>query len=93
MVSNSLLSIGTGNEKTAGLTCGFSDECSVLAPTYSPLASTIGASGLNFRVRNGIGCGPKDESPDRNFGSRYRINISACAKNFAQEISIRVQKV
>ncbi len=27
-----------------------------LAVTYSPLASTIGAEKLNFRVRNGNGC-------------------------------------
>jgi hypothetical protein len=28
----------------------------VLAATYSPLASTIGTTGLNFRVRNELKC-------------------------------------
>ena len=30
----------------------------ILAATYSPLASTIGANGLDFRVRDGIGYTP-----------------------------------
>ncbi len=30
----------------------------IQAVTYFPLASIIGASGLNGRVRNGNGCGP-----------------------------------
>ncbi len=34
----------------------FDLECSVLAPTYSPLASTIGSAELNCRVRNVTGC-------------------------------------
>jgi hypothetical protein len=34
-----------------------------LATTYSPLASTIGSRELNFRVRNGNGCGLSDKSP------------------------------
>ena len=38
-------------------------ERTVLAPTYSPLASTIGSGGLNCRVRNEDGCTPADEAP------------------------------
>jgi hypothetical protein len=35
--------------------------------TYSPpKRSTIGAGGLNFRVRNEIGCTPTAESPTHN---------------------------
>ncbi len=39
-------------------------ERSNLAATYSPLASTIGARELNFRVRNENGCFPSAEPPD-----------------------------
>ena len=38
-------------------------ENSVLAATYSPLASTIGTTGLNFRVRNENGCDPSVKPP------------------------------
>jgi len=49
-------------------------EHSVLAPTYSPLASTIGSGGLNCRVRNENGCTPSDEAPTQ------RAQISLCAR-------------
>ena len=40
------------------------DQCCMLAMTYSPFKeSTIGASGLNFRVRNENGCTPTAEPP------------------------------
>lgn len=48
----------------AGWLFGF--EHSVLAPTYSPLASTIGSRGLNFRVRKENGCDPSDKAPTQN---------------------------
>ncbi len=35
----------------------------MLALTYSPLSSTIGAGGLNFRVRNENGCDPAAKAP------------------------------
>ncbi len=38
-------------------------EFSTLATTYSPLASTIGTTGLNFWVRNVTRCGPGVEPP------------------------------
>ena len=38
-------------------------KCSVLAPTYSPLSSTISTTRLNFRVRNENGCDPRVEAP------------------------------
>src|SRR3989344_545005 len=41
-------------------------EHSVLAPAYSPLASTIGSGRLNCRVRNENGCSPSDKAPTRN---------------------------
>lgn len=44
----------------------------LLSPVFQ---SIIASLGLNFRVRNGIGCGPEDESPDRNFGSMEILNI------------------
>src|SRR3989338_10983276 len=40
-------------------------EHSVLAPTYSRLSTTIGAGGLNFRVRKENGCDPTAEAPAR----------------------------
>ena len=38
----------------------------MLAPAYSPLASTIGSGRLNCRVRNENGCTPSDEAPTQN---------------------------
>ena len=38
----------------------------VLAATYSRLATTIGADGLNFRVRKENGCDPSDEALAQN---------------------------
>ena len=40
------------NAKTRDFVPGFRFEHSVLAVTYSCLATTIGAGGLNCRVRN-----------------------------------------
>jgi len=34
----------------------------MLAPSYFRVSTIIASTGLNFRVRNGIGCGPGDEA-------------------------------
>ncbi len=41
--------------------------------TYSPLTSTIGSSGLNFRVRNENGCDPTDKPPEQKTQYRFLI--------------------
>ena len=43
---------------------------SVLAATYSRLATTIGAEGLNCRVRNENGCFPFAKPPTHNFQTK-----------------------
>ena len=43
---------------------GFCFTYSVLATSYSRLATTIASTGLNCRVRNENGCDPSDESPE-----------------------------
>ena len=58
-------------------TRGFCFEHSVLAPTYSRLSTTIGAGGLNYRVRNENGCDPTAEAPARNAQSIPFVNPPA----------------
>lgn len=52
--------IATKNRPKGGLLF----KCIVLAASYSPLhKGTIASTGLNCRVRNENGCGPRDEPP------------------------------
>lgn len=46
---------------------------SVLAPSYSRLATTIASTRLNCRVRNENGCFPSDEALAHN--TRYDFNF------------------
>jgi hypothetical protein len=50
------------------------EKLKVGAYLLSPLRSTIGGSGLNFRVRNENGCTPTPKAPTLNFS-----NISSFA--------------
>ena len=52
----------------------------MLAASYSPLASTIATTVLNFRVRNGIGCDHCVKPPTQNFRFYYffRFHYRAC---------------
>ena len=56
------------------------------AITYSRLATTIGAGGLNFRVRNENGCDPTAEAPAQNAQScctayADTTNTAFCSSN------------
>ncbi len=65
---SNLTVVASQNVKRKRPPCGslFLFKHSVLAPTYSPLASTIGSRGLNCRVRKENGCDPSDKAPTQN---------------------------
>lgn len=56
----------------------------MLAPTYSPLASTIGSRGLNCRVRKENGCDPSDKAPTQNIQRiSVRLTRSVCTNTLS----------
>gem|GEM_PF-5907795 len=48
----------------------------VLAATYSRLSTTIGAEGLNCRVRNENGCTPFAKPPTHNFQTNDQYSLT-----------------
>src|SRR3989344_6002474 len=53
----------------------------VLAATYSCLATTIGADGLNYRVRNENGCTPIAKPPTHNFQTTSTVGPKSDKKD------------
>lgn len=49
------------------------------AMTYFPVISIIGAGGLNFRVRNGNGCGPSAKIAGKTFAKTVGFLVLNCA--------------
>ena len=66
----------------------FSFEFFVLAATYSCLATTIGAEGLNCRVRNENGCTPFAKPPTQNTQKNFSVIDTEEQHNMKSKVCI-----